>query len=145
MWIAILLSAAALFVSGLIYISFKSADFEFFKRLCAGKKSRSKLICLAFYVLLTVVLALVWNLMNSLICMIHLFVFWMLFDLGFYIAAKIRKKEFKRYYVGVLALVSCIVYLSYGWILAHNVRQTKYTFETNKISKITYQQLQYLI
>ena len=50
----------------------------------------------------------------------------------FTIIQKIRKKEFKRYYAGITAVVFTVCYLGAGWYCAHHVWQTSYEIQTDK-------------
>ncbi len=67
------------------------------------------------------------------ITIIHLFVFWVIVDLAAFVIRKAAKKGVpKRYINGFIALSLTVVYLTYGWIMAHTVIQTNYNIETNK-------------
>ena len=132
MWLAILGSLFAAFVAGIVYISFKSARFPFVLKLCRQRKHLARILCLVMYILLTVVLYLIWGIMNAVVCMLHLVVFWLICDLAAFIISKIRHKKSEKYRSGAIAAVLCVLYLIAGWIAEHHVWQTDYTFTTQK-------------
>ena len=134
MWTFILGAVAAGYAGGLAYISFRSAGALLMKKLTGEKKRRARMICLAFYIALTALLWLAFGIVNALISMIHLYVFWLICDLVRYIIIKVRKKRPERYYAGCAAVALCVIYLTYGWISAHHVRQTFYEFTSAKVS-----------
>jgi len=67
------------------------------------------------------------------VAFVHLFVFWILSDISVFIIRKAAKKvAAKRYINGFIALSLTVVYLTYGWIMAHTVIETDYSVETDK-------------
>ena len=96
MWFVIIGVTLAVFCCGLLYISFRAAHFAAVQRIAHGKRWLARLLCFLFFAALTAVLWIVWNMMNAIVCMIHLVLFWLLCDLAALIAAKIRKKPRKR-------------------------------------------------
>ena len=135
MWVFILAAVVAAFSAGIINVSFRSARFSFVRRLTGERRARSRLVCLAFYALLTVALVILTSLFNALVFMIHLFLFWAICDLAALAVSKIRKKKSERYVAGAVAIVLCVGYLTYGWIAAHHVRRTEYEFSSAKLSR----------
>jgi predicted MPP superfamily phosphohydrolase len=69
---------------------------------------------------------------NIIVLLLHLVIFWLLCDLGFWLAEKIRKKKPRRYYAGITAILLTVVYLGLGWFFAHHVFVTEYTLTTKK-------------
>ncbi len=133
MWYLLLFAVFALYASGLVYIAFRSAGMPFLKRLSHDRKGLARFFCLIFYVLLTALLALLFNLFNALICMLHLYLFWLLCDLGRLLLGLLRKRKTEAWRAGLLAIVLCTLWLSYGWISAHHVQQTQYSFSSPKL------------
>ena len=96
------------------------------------------------------------DLLNTVIVLIHLAVFWVLADLGaFFISRYFKKVNAKKktseqnvsdttektletkpaetpYYAGIAAIVITALYLSAGWYLAHHVVETDYVLTTEK-------------
>ncbi len=135
MWGFIIVAVLSTFAAGLLYISFRTAGIPFVKKAAGGKKALAVLMCFAFYAALTAALALVFDVINALICMIHLYVFWLICELVAYIIYKIRKTVTARVFTCAAALICTALYLTYGWIAVHHVRQTAYTFGTAKIKE----------
>ena len=135
MWIAIIACLLAAFAAGLVFISFRAAEFDFVLRLTGGRKGPARLICLAVFAALTAALWLAWNMMNAVVCMIHLIVFWLLCDGIAHLAARLRHRTPRRTAAGVAAMALCAVYLAAGWFAVHHVWQTEYTFETPKLNR----------
>ena len=135
MWIAIIACLLAAFAAGLVFISFRAAEFDFVLRLTGGRKGPVRLICLAVFAALTAALWLTWNMMNAVVCMIHLIVFWLLCDGVARLAARLRHRTPRRTAAGAAAMALCAVYLAAGWFAVHHVWQTEYTFETPKLNR----------
>ena len=133
MWYAIIGSLVAAFSAGIIYISFRSANFGFVKRIAGGRRWLARLICLGAFALIALALALLWNVMNALVCFVHLVLIWLICDIAVLVISKIRGKKRTGYLAGAFAVLICTAYLTYGWICAHHVRQTDYTFTTSEI------------
>ena len=132
MWAAIIGALILTVAGGLLYISFRSSGFGFVRKLTGGSKARSRLLCLAFYTGLTAVLWCVWNMMNALVCLVHLTLFWLICDLAAWLISRLRGKKTDRSLAGAAAIVICVVWLTGGWISAHRIRQTEYRFRTEK-------------
>ena len=133
MWYIIIFAVLAVFFAGMIYISFCTAEFPFILKLTNGKKIISRIVCILFYIFLTALLTLIFNFINALICMIHLYAFWIICNFGTLVLSKARKIITKKYYAGIIALALCFIYLFYGWIAAHHVVQTNYSFSSSKL------------
>ncbi len=90
----------------------------------------------AFAVCPSAVYLFVWALdlsvINLVLILLHLVVFWMLCDLGWWIAKKVRKKDPRCYYAGTAAIMLTLVYLGAGWFFAHHVFVKEYELTTEK-------------
>ena len=135
MWFMIIGTVLAAFAAGLLYISFRAARFSAVLRLTRGKKGPARLLCLTFFGALTALLWAALNMMNAVVCLIHLVVFWMLCDLVSFIVSKIRRRQPKRYWAGAAAMVLCALWLAGGWVADHHVWIKTYSFETPKLSQ----------
>ena len=135
LWLVIIGTVLSVFAVGLLYISFRAARFSAVLRLTRGKKGPARLLCLAFFGALTALLWATLNMMNAVVCLIHLVVFWMLCDLVSYIVSKIRRRQPKRYWAGAAAMVLCALWLAGGWVADHHVWIKTYSFETPKLSQ----------
>lgn len=125
----------ALFLSaflGVLYLSGRFAKFAFMEKLANDKK------ILRFgigFVMTAVIFIALWQtigIMNAIICIIHLMVFWLLCDGISRILEKRRGERFAKYYAGAAAIGITVVYLACGWYLAHHVWSVSYTLETEK-------------
>ena len=135
MWGFIIIAVISVSAAGLLYISFRTAGIEFIKKACGGRKLVSVPLCAVLYALLTAALAFVWDIFNALICMLHLYVFWLISELAAFVIRKIRKTSPSRVWECVSAFVLCASYLTYGWFAVHNVRQTEYAFTSQKVAE----------
>lgn len=135
MWLIIIGLMLAAFAGGLLYISFRAAHFAAVQRIAHGRKWLARLLCFGFFVLLTAVLWLAWNMMNAVACMIHLVLFWLICDFAAFLVEKIGKKRPKRYLAGAAAIVLCVLWLAGGWIAEHHVWVTNYSFASNKLDR----------
>ena len=73
------------------------------------------------------------NLMNALVCFVHLVVIWLICDGVSFVFHKATKHERKKYLAGAFAMAFCALYLALGYFLAHHVTVEKYEFESSKI------------
>lgn len=133
MWYAIIGLLAAAVIFGILYISFRAANFDFIKHISGGRRWLGRLLCLAAAIALLAVLWCALNVMNALVCMVHLVVFWIICDLAALIVSRLRRNRRKKYYAGAVAAALCALYLAAGWYAAHHVWVTNYEFETDKL------------
>ena len=135
MWVTIIAVLLAVFAGGLLYLSFRAARFGAVGRLTCGKKGLARLVCFGFFAALTGLLWVLWGMMNAIVCLLHLVLFWMLCDLAAFVIARARKRPPKRYWAGAAALVLCVLYLAGGWVADHHVWETDYAFASPKVSR----------
>lgn len=83
-------------------------------------------------VLIALVLKLILGTTTTMICLIHLTIFWLLCDGVQWLIRRKRKRNFKRYYAGFFAIGITVVYLTVGWYMAHHVWRTDYTLISDK-------------
>ena len=72
------------------------------------------------------------GLINALIAILHLTVFWIIKDVLLWLVKKITGKEIKHDFTGEAVIVFTIFYLIGAWYNAHNVQQTSYVISTEK-------------
>lgn len=131
-WIIILALLLVAAIVGLIYLDNRICHFFLIQKAANGNKKLMIVLSALVIILITVVTALLLNIMNAIICLLHLVAFWLLSDLIMWIITKVRKKPFRYYYAGIIAIVTTVVYLSVGWYLAHHVWMTTYALNTDK-------------
>ena len=134
-WFLLIGAVLALFAAGLLYISFRAAHFPAVQRLARGSRARARLLCMLGFAALTALLWCVLNLMNAVVCFLHLVLFWVICDLVAYIVAKIRHRAPKRHWAGAAALILCALWLAGGWVADHRVWETDYTFTSPKVDR----------
>ncbi len=116
----------------LVYLVTRFYKFPLLDKLSKGNKKFRIGISIWIVAILLTVIWLTIGLMNAVVCVLHLVAFWLLSDFAFWIVQKLRCQPSKGYYAGILALALTTGYLMIGWELAHHVRQTDYTIETEK-------------
>lgn len=135
MWLALIGTVLLLFGAGILYISFRAARFPAVQRLAGGRRWLARLVCLGCFAALTGVLWALWNLMNAVVCLLHLILFWLATDLVSGITSRIRKRPARPDRAGAAAMVLCVLWLAGGWIAAHHVWTTTYTFASPKLQQ----------
>ena len=136
-WGALIGTVLAIFAGGLLYISFRAARFPAALKLARGRKGLARLLCLAFFSAVTALLWALMNMMNAVVCLIHLVLFWMLSDFAAFVAGRIRKKQPAYSLAGAAAMILCVLWLAGGWVADHHVWEKDYTFETAKVARET--------
>ena len=157
MWYLVMIVLVAVFAVGLVYVSFRAADFAFVRRLAKGRRAAARLGCMGAFLALFVVLCAVLNIMNALVIFVHIFVFWVLSDGAAWLVGKTRRRRAgegeqktpesgnagtsavatgltRRDFAGGAALLLCTAYLGVGWAADHKVRITNYAFATAKFA-----------
>ena len=132
MWYLIIGALAGVFAGGLIYISFRAAKLEPVRHITCGRKGLARLLSLAAFLAIAALLCAVWNLMNALVCIVHLVLFWLICDLASFIINKARRRRPGHYRAGYFALILCALYLAGGWFALHHVWTTPYALNTEK-------------
>ena len=134
-WLTIIGTVLALFAAGVLYISFRAARFPAVQKLARDRRWLARLICCCGFLALAGVLWAMWNLMNAVVCLIHLVIFWLLCDLISWIVSKLRNKPARPALAGIAAIILCVLWLAGGWVADHYVSITGYTFDTPKLSR----------
>lgn len=116
--------------AGVFYLYTRIKKYKFIQKL--GIKGR--LVAWLMPTALTLLFVLVTgiSMFNAIIILLHLIVFWGVCDLFGLAVKKLFKKQFSRYYAGTVAIALTLCVLVSGWVLAHNVVETAYSFTTEK-------------
>ncbi|MBP5215964.1 MAG: metallophosphoesterase [Alphaproteobacteria bacterium] len=131
MWMMIMYTTLATAAVSLLYVSAGVCRFGFIRKLFTNAKYQKA----AGVILVFGAFALCgWflNYINAIVCIIYFALSWLICDLLFWIAEKIRKRLFERYYSGITAIILSIAALGAGWYLDHQVWQTDYNLSTSK-------------
>ena len=132
LWLFIFAGMLLAGVAGVIYLVRKIHRFRLPNALAGGRRGLSWLFSALLVAVPFVVLWLVWGMMNAAICLLHLVVFWLIWDGVFWVVKKARRRAFRRYYAGLVAILFTVGYLALGWYQANHVWQTNYTIQTDK-------------
>ena len=135
MWIILFVILIFSTLAGLAYLTSRTAKFAFMLKLADG--STKLLYLYSFIAVLAVfgVLCYSLNLMNAVIVLLHLMIFWLVSDLIFGIAEHYLPQPFQYYYAGITALALTIITLGAGCFLDYHVWTTYYNLETSKTDK----------
>ena len=132
LWAVLMAVLFAAFIGGIFYLISRLRKFQWMRKAAGSKKKLEILFGAVIVIIPAAIIWVAWGQMNAIICILHLIVFWAVSDGIFALVKKSRKKEFKRYYAGITAIVFTIVYLAAGWYGAHHVWEKNYTIETDK-------------
>ena len=132
LWAVLMAVLFAAFIGGIFYLISRLRKFQWLRKAAGGKKKLEILLGAVIVIIPAAIIWVAWGQMNAIICILHLIVFWAVSDGIFALVRKSRKKEFKRYYAGITAIVFTIIYLAAGWYSAHHVWEKNYTIETDK-------------
>ena len=132
LWAVLMAVLFIAFIGGIFYLIGRLRKFQWMRKAAGGKKKLEILLGAVIVIIPAAIVWVAWGQMNAIICILHLIVFWAVSDGIFALVKKLRKKEFKRYYAGITAIVFTIVYLAAGWYGAHHVWEKNYTIETDK-------------
>lgn len=128
----IISTVMAVFIIGVIYLTFAVARFGAVQKLSRGSKTRSFLISLGFNAVAFGILFLIFKMINAVVIFLHVIILFLLYGLVFRIIKAVRGKGYKHYLQGWFALSTAVVYLAVAYVLCNNVWQTDYTIKTDK-------------
>ncbi len=133
MWMIILILTLAASFAGIIYLTGKTQMFlTKIKKISEMKKLYQKIIALAGVLLVVLVITLIFDFINALICVLHLLIISLVCDL---VGWLVRIKNKKAVFLTSIGLT--VVYLVVGFYLAHNVWVTSYNITMSAKTEIT--------
>lgn len=135
MWIILFVILILSTLAGLAYLTSRVAKFDILIKLTHENPKLLYFISLILVLAVFSLLCLSLNLMNAVIVLLHLMIFWLFCDLVFGIIEHYQSEQFNHYYAGITALLLTIITLGAGWFLDNHVWTTHYTIETNKTNK----------
>ncbi|MBQ9871717.1 MAG: metallophosphoesterase [Eubacterium sp.] len=140
---------------GIIYLFTRFQKFRIVRRLSGGRKWVRR--GLAAIPILIFMLFCLLDMINSIIVLLHMMIFWALADLGAFLIRRIRgrgkknpesgkdaeedrespetaaeKENEKPYWMGLGVILFTACYLCVGWYLVHHVWITRYSLSTDK-------------
>ncbi len=131
-WGLIMGALVLVVIAGLIYLATRFMKFSFVRRLCRGRKPLMFLVGLGIVAAVTAISYFTMGYMNAAIVVVHFMLFFALCELGFFIARRIRRRAFLRYWAGLAAIVLTVCYLGVGMIQAYGVWEKDYSLTTDK-------------
>lgn len=131
MWIIIIGVVFLILVAGMFYLGQSFGRFGLIRKIAHERKYLDFLFGLLVTVLIGGAITVFIGVFNAVIALIHLAVFFLIFNLIFKIP-KLKKLNSRIYLSGWLAIAGTIIYLGYGWIMANTVSVTPYTISTDK-------------
>lgn len=132
MWVLIFGSIFLGAVLGMVYLSSRVARFSLVQRAAKGRKVLGYLLGFLPVFLILLGTGFILGAINAMIIILHLMGIWLICDGVCKLVEKKRDKKFEVYYAGVFALGITVVYLGWGWHLAHHVWRQAYILETEK-------------
>ncbi|MBQ7632772.1 MAG: metallophosphoesterase [Alphaproteobacteria bacterium] len=132
MWIIIMWTTLIITGMALVYVSHRVCKFGFIRCLTKENEKRKAFIGGGIVFGGFGVLCWLLNFMNAIVCIVYFALAWLICDFVFFLAEKLRKRPFKRYYSGFFAVIIAFAALVSGWYLNHNVWRTEYNLVTAK-------------
>lgn len=132
MWLAIFAITLLAAIAGIIYIIAKIRQLSFVEKIAKDNRLIEIIVSVAIVLLSMVILTIIFTFTNMVIVILHLLVFWLLFDLIAFITKKCLKKPVNNQIIAILVVAFTFLYLVYGWINLRNVQQTNYVIDTDK-------------
>ncbi len=131
-WIFIMWTALSLTGAALVYVSNRICKFECIRRLTKDSEKRKAAIGGGIVFGGFVIIGLLINFMNAIVCIIYFALSWIICDSIAYVWQKISGHKFKHYYAGGAALLLALSALTVGWYCNHHVWSTEYNLSTDK-------------
>lgn len=131
-WLIILMVTIAATGIGLVYLTSRVYKFAFIEKAAGNNKAHRITLSALIVAAAFTAAALILNLMNAVVCLLHFAVIWFLCDLLSAVIAHFRQRAFKHYYAGAAAVILSLTALYAGWYLNHQIWATRYTIESEK-------------
>ena len=132
MWTSVLILSLVFWIFSNYYVASRIRMISVLSRL--GKRKSWILAC-TILVLIQALMTLTLNFVAAAVSFIHLCFSFAFFNLAEKLISKKIKGKSIHDILCLYAVMLTIVYLAYGWIQAHNIRETRYTVESEKITK----------
>lgn len=132
MWTSVLILSLVFWIFSNYYVASRIRMITVLSRL--GKR-KSWILAFTILVLIQAFMTVTLNFVASAVSFIHLCFSFAFFNLAEKLISKKIKGKSVHDILCLCAVLVTIVYLAYGWIQAHNIRETRYTVESEKIRK----------
>lgn len=139
MWILITIGTLAAVLGGAVYLLVRWSRLIYKKECRKKHKLITIIIPLCLFLMLGIACCYAFNLVNGILIMLHLEVFWMIWDLILFIWKKVfppksslwKQSRLKPLWNG-MPVILVVIYFSVGWFFAHHVYVTNYELNTEK-------------
>lgn len=125
-------AALTLIICTVVYLSFAVCRLEIISKHLPESRWKCGFIGAGIVLGIFALLYFSMDFFNAYICIVHLFIFWMLCDIVEFSVRHIWNLQSSHYYAGICAFVITIIYFGIGWYNAHNVVPTQYDLTTDK-------------
>lgn len=132
MWLIILGLTMLCAIAGLIYLTAAVRRFALPKKLTGKNKVLGTALAAAFILIPFLVINFTLGLMNAVVVLIHVMLFFALSAAVVHIYKRLCRREPKFFLQGWLALIVSVIYLGVAFFLCEHVWQTNYTLTTAK-------------
>lgn len=127
-WLTVLGIVFVAAIAGGFYLVSRFIKFPSLHTIYEANRLKAILIAVGVLLVSVALLLIFMGAMNTVICVIHLAIFWLVCDL----AALIFKCGGRFYAAGICAISLTLIYLVIAWTLAHTIRPAYYTLTTDK-------------
>jgi len=131
-WIIILITVMIASLIGVLYLMGTVAKFPIIEKISGGKKWLKALISLAILGVLFALLTFTLSMTNAIVIFLGAFAIRLVTGIIFAILKAVRKKPFKVYWQGYVALAATVLYFVVGYFLCANVWAKEYKLTTEK-------------
>lgn len=131
-WLILFAILVLFSVGGIIYLISRFHRFSFIEKLAGKHKKLSWFLSILPVAVIGTASYYLINLWSMIVIMIHLFVIWLICDIIASLLRRMNGWERYRNIEGIAAIVITVIYLTYGWIMAHKIFITNYEFSTAK-------------
>lgn len=125
-------AALTLIICTVVYLSFAVCRLEVVSRHLPESRWKCVFIGAGIVLAIFAVLYFSMDFFNAYVCIVHLFIIWLLCDGVEKAIRYLCKLSGGHYYAGICAIILTIIYFGIGWYNAHHVVETKYDLTTNK-------------
>lgn len=132
MWALVLIFSLAFWILSNYYVA---SRIRMISVLLSLSKRKSWILAFTILVLIQVLMTLTLNFVAAAVSFIHLCFSFAFFNLAEKLISKKIKGKSLHDILCLSAVMVTILYLTYGWIQAHNIRETRYTVESEKITE----------
>jgi len=141
MWLIILALVLSLAILSVVYLCSRFGRLSIIRDFSSESKLKRRCLSFAVFACMGLILYLCMGVTNTIICILHLTMFWLICDLANIIIGKIKGKaetatDTGRYnLVGFIAVSLTVVYLLTGYYFAVHVYETNYIIGSEKVEE----------